>query len=254
VTAYLGSHILAFDVQVHDGIPQIVSEGAGTQGTGPLALMPARTEYLHVVQMAVDASGLQYRVLDVEGKVREAFAWPFTLPASAHWECLTPRNCATVLAPRSGPIGLVAWRFEGSTGKPATDETPQTLLCGWDSMEGVATLWIGLEGCPPRLVVRLVPQSGYGWQTWSGPKVPENEAFAFQLALHPGMGPGGMLFRASDTAPWQSLFSTSSKGVEDLTWPRLWAVGEAQSGSTEWPFRGKELSIRHVHTRIPQVE
>ena len=53
VDAYLASHILAFDAQVHDGVLQILSGGAGTWGGGPLPLMPSRSEYLHAAQIAL---------------------------------------------------------------------------------------------------------------------------------------------------------------------------------------------------------
>ena len=64
--AYLCSHILAFDVQVHDGVLQILSAGAGTAQR-----MPEGVEYLHAVQLALDAEGLRYQVLDQAGAVRE---------------------------------------------------------------------------------------------------------------------------------------------------------------------------------------
>lgn len=253
VMAYLGSHILAFDVQSHDGILQIVSGGAGTQGAGPLAMMPSRSEYLHAVQMAVDDTGLRYRVLGVDGKSHESLAWPFQLPSSSEWKGLNKSDCTATLNSQAVSGAIVAWRFQGQVSKTPPAGPPQTLLCGWDSMEGVATVWIGFEGSPSRLTVRLVPQSGFGWQTWTGIEVAEDQAFDFQLALHSGMGSGGVLFRANDAAPWQSLFSTSSKGAEELTWPRGWTIGEAQSGPTDWPFLGRELAIRFLRVTVPDV-
>jgi hypothetical protein len=71
VCAYLCSHILAFDTQVHSGVLQICTAGAGTAHR-----MPEGVEYLHCVQMALDAEGLRYQVLDVEGRVREKLSWP----------------------------------------------------------------------------------------------------------------------------------------------------------------------------------
>jgi hypothetical protein len=260
VTAYLASHILAFDVQVHDGVPQVVSGGAGTLGRGPLALMPSRSEYLHAVQVALDGQGLRYQVLDVTGRVRESLRWPFELPPSREWQVLDQARCAAALAGAAGAGTIVAWRFRGrahggagAEGQAAPAPAPRTLLCGWDAMEGVATVWVGCDGGPPRWTVRLVPQSGHGWQSWTGPVVQEGAAFDFQLALHPGMGPGGVLLREADGAPWESLPSTSSKGAEDLTWPRSWAVGEAQSGPTDWPFLGKDLRVNWTRCQVPAV-
>jgi Calcineurin-like phosphoesterase len=253
VNAYLGSHILAFDVQSHDGILQIVSGGAGTMGAGPLAMMPSRSEYLHAIQMAVDDVGLRYRVLNCDGKPHESLAWPFALPELPNWKRLVKTDLAATLAPQGMPGSIVAWRFQGRLAKAISAAPPQTLLCGCDSMEGVATVWIGLEGTPQRLVVRLVPQSGFGWQTWTGPEVADDRSFDFQIALHSGMGPGGVLFRTSESTPWQSVTSTSSKGTEELTWPRTWTIGEAQSGPNDWPFRGSELAVHFVRVPAPQV-
>lgn len=253
VNAYLASHILAFDVQSHEGILQIVSGGAGTMGTGSLALMPVRSEYLHAVQMAVDEAGLRYRVVGVDGRGRESLAWPFTLPTESQWTALTPANVGATLSQQKIAESIIAWRFQGELAKSASSAVPQTLLCGWDGMEGVATVWVGLEGTPLRLTVRLVPQSGFGWQTWTGGEVREGAPFEFQLALHSGMGPGGILIRRGDSAPWQSLTGPSSKGAEDLTWPRSWAIGEAQSGPSEHPFLGSGLSLRFVRVPAPVV-
>src|SRR5215470_7842613 len=55
VDAYLTSHVLAFDVQVRDGILQICSGGAGP-GT-----MPEETEGTHAVQIAMDRQGMRYQ-------------------------------------------------------------------------------------------------------------------------------------------------------------------------------------------------
>ena len=56
VFAYICSHILAFDVQVREGVLQILTAGAGTAHR-----MPEGIEYLHCVQAAMDASGCVIR-------------------------------------------------------------------------------------------------------------------------------------------------------------------------------------------------
>ena len=71
VDAYLTSHVLAFDVQVHDGILQICSGGAGP------GAMPPATEGTHAVQIAIDRQGIRFQVLNIEGRVRESLVWPF---------------------------------------------------------------------------------------------------------------------------------------------------------------------------------
>ncbi len=48
VLAYVCSHIMAFDVQVHEGVLQITTAGVGT-----LPHMPEDVEYLHCVQAAL---------------------------------------------------------------------------------------------------------------------------------------------------------------------------------------------------------
>jgi hypothetical protein len=244
---------LAFDVQAHGGLLQIVSGGAGTMGRGPLALMPSRSEYLHVVQMALDGIGLRYQVLNVSGKVRESLSWPFAPPASRDWPSLDRARGAMTLASQGGAGAVLTWRFLGRSVKVAPGTEPQTLLCGWDPMEGLPTVWVGFDGHPPRLTVRLVPQSGHGWQQWTGPVVAEDSPFDFQLALHPGMGPGGVLTRTDDASPWESLTSPSSKGAEDLTWPQNWAIGASQSGPGDWRYRGEDLRITWTRRKLPSL-
>ena len=76
VLAYLCSHIIAFDVQEHNGVLQICSGGAGTNA-GPGGFM-GEGEYHHLVQAALDAEGLRLQTVDVNGSVRDRFAMPFT--------------------------------------------------------------------------------------------------------------------------------------------------------------------------------
>ena len=83
VLAYLCSHILAFDVQVHRGVLQVCTAGAGTAHR-----MPEGIEYLHCVQGALDAEGVRYQVLDTEGRVRERLSWPLPLADVTEWQTL----------------------------------------------------------------------------------------------------------------------------------------------------------------------
>jgi len=123
VLAYVCSHILAFDVQVHDGVLQIVTAGAGTEYR-----MPPEHEYLHCVQAALDDQGLRYQVLDAAGRIREWLQWPVEMPASADWVELTNES------PDRGPpdteqgacqARLIAYRFAGVL-PAAGDASPQT--------------------------------------------------------------------------------------------------------------------------------
>ena len=74
VTAYICSHIIAFDAQAHDGVLQLTTGGAGTR-SGPGGFMNGPEEYHHLVQMALDVHGLRCQTLDSEGRVRERVDW-----------------------------------------------------------------------------------------------------------------------------------------------------------------------------------
>ncbi|HET8625913.1 MAG TPA: metallophosphoesterase [Thermomicrobiales bacterium] len=238
VLAYLCSHILAFDVQVHHGVLQLLTAGAGTAHR-----MPEETEYLHCVQASLDAGGLRYQVLDTAGRVREWLAWPSAAPAADSWTPLPPGEGA---APEftggdaAGVARLVAWRFAGVC-PPAGDGAARTLLCGWDGGPALAPLWVGLLGPERRLGVLLGPAPGRSPHLWHGPALPPGEPFDLQVALHTGMGPGGVLWRRGDGAPWSSLAAASPWGAERLRWPARWAVGHAQQGPADRPFGGRDL-------------
>lgn len=239
VLAYLCSHILAFDVQVHDGVLQILTAGAGTAHR-----MPEGIEYLHCVQAALDAGGLRYQVLDTSGQIREWLTWPLVLPPSTTW---TPLARGDNAAPVSGSGGddatssrIVAWRFTGVC-PPANDGAPQTLLCGWDPGPALSPLWIGLKGREHRLGALLSPAPGRSPHLWLGPTLAPGKPFEIQIAVHTGMGPGGLLWRWDDAAPWSSLTAASPWGAERLTWPAHWSIGHDQLGSVGRPFRGCNL-------------
>jgi len=241
VIAYLCSHILAFDVQVHDGVLQILTAGAGTAHR-----MPEGIEYLHCVQAALDAYGLRYQVLDSDGHIREWLSWPLSLPPSAAW---TPLEPGENLAPVSGPPGddaarssLIAWCFSGIC-PPESEGGVQTLLSGWNSGPSLAPLWIGLLGGEHRLSVLLSPAPGRSPHLWHGPLLPPGKPFSIQLAFHTGMGPGGLLWRSDDGGAWSSLAAASPWGAERLTWPDRWSVGHGQRGPDDRPFRGEKLRV-----------
>jgi len=241
VVAYLCSHILAFDVQVHDGVLQLLSAGAGTAHR-----MPAESEYLHCVQAALDDRGLRYQVLDPAGQVRERLSWPIELPPSATW---TPLAAGAQAAPVHGELAadddaslLFAWRFVGHTDAGPAGPA-QTLLAAWDEGPALAPLWIGLTGPGRRLTVILTPWAGNSPHYWFGPGLPADAAFDIQLAVHAGMGPGGIMWRTNDAAPWSSLEAASAWGAEALTWPAHWSIGCDKGGVADKPFLGHDLSV-----------
>ena len=246
VVAYLCSHILAFDVQIHQGILQIVTAGAGTAHR-----MPEESEYLHSVQLAIDDAGLRYQVLDDTGERREWLSWPPTIRESASWPGFPPDVATSQPLPNQVATGahLIVWRCAGIS-TASTEGEAQTLVAGWNAGPGLSTLWIGLLGPEQRLGVLLSPQPGRSPHLWHGPSLPPAQRFSVQIGIHTGMGPGGILWRADDQAPWSSLSSASPWGAERLTWPQQWGVGHDKRGPEDRPFRGTALEV--TWTLAPQ--
>jgi hypothetical protein len=233
VTAYLCSHILAFDAQVHDGVLQITSAGAGTAHR-----MPEGVEYLHAVQMALDARGLRYQVLDTQGRVRERLDWPPPEPAR-----MVPLAAGVQEAPVAGPVHAAAEPARvlhlDLRGQVATDEARRQTLIGTEGATvGSEPLWIGLSGPERRLTVTVQPMPGRSPHAWFGPAL--RGAFTLRLALHAGLGPGGILWR-TDAGSWSSFETCASWGLERLDWPRRWCIGNAPGHAS--PFRGTGLSV-----------
>jgi len=239
VLAYVTSHIMSFDVQIHRGVLQITTAGAGTQ-----PLMPEDVEYLHCVEAALDRSGLSYRVLDTAGQGREWLRWPLSLPPSAEWAPLAPGNHpAPVTFPSSSPAcgtaPLVAWRFDGAC--PA-GSAPNTLLSIWSPGPMLSPFWLGVIGAERRLAALLSAAPGRSPHYWLGPKLDAGKPFSVQVALHGGMGPGGFLWRWADDTPWSSMLGATPWGPERLQWQDAWAVGHDQYGPGGRPWGEGNLS------------
>ena len=230
VTAYLCSHILAFDVQCHGGVLQITSAGAGR-----VHRMPEGVEYLHCVQMALDGMGLRLQVIDDEGWVRERLDWPPPEPGPMHPLGSDDPSPWADLA-TSQPIVLA---FSGRAA-PAGTAARQTLLCGADE-DGSTPLWIGLTGPAQRLAVLLQPEAGRSPHLWLGPGVEAGAPFDLHLMLHPGMGPGGLLWRPAGQERWTSLDGASAWGLERLAWPERHRIGATPAG--DLPFAGGSLAV-----------
>ena len=240
VLAYICSHLLTFDVQVHGGVLQILTAGAGRAHSR-----------LHCVQAAVDSRGLRYQVIDADGQVSSWLEWPPRLPPSSSWEPFTSGDRLALACPMgSDPPAdrLVVWRFSG-TCDPAGEGDSQTLLSGGGDEPVPAPCWIGLLGPERRLGALLRPGPGRSPSYWLGSPLATGKAFDFQLAFQPGMGPGGVLWRGDDLSPWSTLASASPWGPDSFTWPTRWCVGHDQRGPGDRPFRGRELQVRwHVAT------
>ncbi len=234
VMAYVCSHLLTFDVQVHEGILQILTAGAGRAPRS-----------LHCLQATLDTHGLRYQALDTDGRIRNWLEWPLSIPSSDTWKPFSSSGSSLVFAGIDGgdaTANLVVWRFSG-TSATAGDGDAQTLLCGWDNLSKPAPFWIGLIGRERRLCILISPAPGRSPVYWHGPMLQPDESFEIQIAMHTGMGPGGMLWRWNDREAWSSLASASSWGPECITWPSSWSVGHDQRGVTDRPFRGNDFDI-----------
>ena len=89
----------------------------------------------------------------------------------------------------------------------------------------------------------LSPEPGRSPHLWLGPTLPPDQEFDIQVALHTGMGPGGILWRWDDRAPWSSLHGAAAWGADRLAWPETWVIGHGQTGAESAPFRGTTLTV-----------
>jgi hypothetical protein len=236
VAAYFCSHILAFDVQVHHGILQILTAGAGTS-----PLMPADLEFHHLVQAAIDSKGLRYQVLDTSGNIREGLEWPLKLPPFDAWDQLT-HSQQNAPYQDSDLVPLIVWRFKGRCCSQDKGSA-QTLLSSWDEGDSPPLIWIGLRGRHPRAAVLLRHSPGRSPHLWLGPVLTPESPFDFQIALHPDMGPGGVLWRTGTDGLWTSMEAASPWGPERLSWPARWSKGYERDDPHCQPFRGTDLQV-----------
>jgi hypothetical protein len=208
--------------------------------------MPPEHEYLHCVQAAVDAAGLRYQVLDSDGHCREWLEWPPALAPSADWEPLplgeSPAPIPTGEATTPESARLVVWSFSGRTAT-GDDGAPQTLLCACSPESSLPALWIGLLGREQRLGVLVSPAADRSPHLWYGPSQSAGNDVSLHVAFHTGMGPGGILWRSDDAAPWSTLKAASPWGAERLNWPARWLVGHGPRGTADRPFRGSALKV-----------
>ncbi len=138
---------------------------------------------------------------------------------------------------------VLVWHFAAIC-SPVGNGEAQTLLCGWATGPTLASLWIGLQGREHRLGVLLSPAPGRSPHLWLGPVLPPDKPFEIQIAVHTGMGPGGLLCRWDDESPWSSLTGASPWGAERFIWPAHWSLGHDQRGSDSRAFRGHDLQVR----------
>ena len=204
VTAYLCSHVIAFDIQVHDGVPQITTGGAGTN-SGPGGCMPAPAEYHHCVQLAVDELGLRGQVLDTVGTAREQFQWPL------------PRD------------GVIEWSFKS---EPLPPSPSRVLLSGHSANDAFPRIHVSLDGYQPRLNVALYDPADVYPNSWHGPEVDIGRPFELTVAIDPAMGPGGVLARVGN-GRYSSLETDVPHGYKANGWPETWETStEMQVANT----------------------
>ena len=220
VLAYVCSHILAFDVQVHRGVLQLCTAGAGTAHR-----MPEGVEYLHCVQAALDDAGLRYQVLDESGRRREQLAWPLPEFAAPHPLSLGPQEAP--LKARLAERGVLDLSFAGVAA--ASVARPQTLFCA-NAPGELPAIWIGLRGPEQRLTAIIARTPGRSPHFWHGPTFGDEAPFALDLRICPAMGAGGLLWRTDRASPWSSMIGASPTGVEEIDWPPLWRVGAGLDG------------------------
>lgn len=236
VLAYICSHILAFDAQVHRGVLQICTAGAGTAHR-----MPEGVEYLHCVQAALDHEGLRYQVLDTEGTVREWLDWPIRYPNTDQWQTLPAGESRALLEGHSADLQVLGLRLKGATA--ATASSPAQTLFSAFAPGAAPALWLGLRGSRQTLTVIIGRDPGRSPAYWFGPDLPAGTAFDIDIAFCPAMGPGGVLYRLHEDNRWSSFASATSLGLERLVWPSRWSVGHAQGGVWDRPYKGLELNV-----------
>ena len=244
--AYFCSHILAFDVQARGGILQICTAGAGTAHR-----MPPEEEYLHFVQAALDEEGLRYQTLDRKGHMREWLCWNWQLPPSDRWapfELSSPRELPPDCLQQPDKAYLIVWEICFSL-SPEGGKHPQTIVCGLADGGGLTPFWLGISGVDRRVTVLLSPEANRSPHRWHGPALPLDEPVRIQVAIHSGMGPGGLLWRWSDDDPWSSMDGASAWGVERLPWPSKWQIGES-AGHAKFRLQQLRVSWHHQAFRL----
>jgi hypothetical protein len=234
VTAYLCSHVLAFDAQVHRGVLQLTAGGAagGDPATDhpaiPHGMMPGPQEYPHVAQLAVDAQGLRCQVLDFTGTVREHLAWP-PPDLGGHLEQAPTTDLATlepgeILHLRLRETGDLSQLVNAGLRPNAYAEAVKWL----ESSDGAFAA--GFDCASHRLFVDIdlgaaafrgaaAASAPADRCRWHGPALDLGQAAQIELLFDPRLGPGGLLWRLAPSEPWTSSSTTSAVGPVPFPWP-----------------------------------
>jgi len=235
VLAYVCSHILAFDVQVHRGVLQICTAGAGTAHR-----MPEEIEYLHCVQAALDEKGLRCQVLDTAGVIRERLDWPVPIAGPLRWQELPHGETDALFAGRLTGGRIVELRLKGKTSSAGA--VAQTMFSA-SSPGAIAALWLGVRGPKQTLAVIVQREPGRSPIYWLGPDLAASDSFDIHVTFYPEMGPGGMLYRRHDDPRWSSFRGATATGVEQLDWPSRWSIGHGPGGVNDRPCLDPSLRV-----------
>ena len=170
------------------------------------------------------------------------------IPSVDSWEAVNPAigdelrlQDDQTLAAKVTAENILLWRFRGICPQNGNIED-QTLIYGWSPHEGPGRLWIGLQGVVPRLTVSLQLERGEGARLWRGPLLVPGKRFDLQVAIHTGMGPGGVMFRQGAEERWSSLKHSGATIMSGFAWPPAWSVGGCQENK---PFRGENLQVNY---------
>lgn len=228
VRAYLCSHIIAFDFQVRDGLPQLCSGGAGTE-YGPMGAMPGPVEYQHFLTLEVGARQASFQVFDKTGVCRESLSWPPALAAPDETLALTTgsearsRQLATAAEGRT--VQTLRWRIDA----PASNLPHRHFaISGTDDPAGRPSCTIEPDADDGRIRIAVTSPESKETLVWRGPALPAKEACTLDIAIHPHAGPGAVLGRLDDRG-WSSFASSSPSGLASMRWPALWSLrGDGQ--------------------------
>lgn len=229
VDAYVCSHIIAFDVQVHRGVLQVTSGGAGTV-YGPGGAMPCPPEYLHFVDIAADACGVRLRTRDAAGQVREWLAWPPNETVRTDGRGADPDATVELAQPElwqsdQRRAHLLSWCFSAANGRATRAPAPFTLLHA-HSADARHAIELGADEVG-RIILRRHETVGDARATaeWRGPVISPT-AIDLEIGIHTGMGPGGMLWRPVEPGgPWTSMTTSTATGLEGFPWCGRWRIG-----------------------------
>jgi hypothetical protein len=206
VTAYLCSHVIAFDVQAHQDVLQITTGGAGTS-YGPGGFMPGPQEYLHFAQIAVDPAGLRLQTVDDHGVIRETLDWPMPEPSAAAWSApgRLDSGIDDVVYLEINGINEIRPSALGDDGPP---QDPSLIPWLWSADH---RLEIGVDASSSELLVSIQLDEADP-QVWRGPEAGPGFGNGVTLAFHPAMGPGGVLWRKPTERAWSSMTSPAADG------------------------------------------